>query len=603
MSALDRLIAAPRLVEIDRVDLSAPQARVWELVRHGDLARSPLIRALFAIRTLPSRLAGTVQSSRRICIDDLASSPAQPGFQVLLDDPPHEFAVGAIGKVWEADIPFVPVVDANEFAAFAQPGFVKVAWAIRVTTHGPNEAHLEIEVRVDGDDEAWSKFRRYFRVIGPASRFIRHSLLRALARDLGSPEGSEEDRPLPGDELLPDATGQMTHFVDIAAPPTAIWPWLLQMGCRRAGYYSIDWLDNARQRSATEIRPELQQLHVGDVIPATPEGDDGFEVLRIDEPRSLVLGGLFDADVGRQVPFGSTRPARYSQMTWSFVLQRLDTSSSRLVVRVRAAFHGHDRLRLAWIRPVHHLMQSAQLRNLAARAEGRLPRDGWNDVMQGVGGAAIMTAAFLTPFLRGARSHWGLDGETAAKTCPGDEVIAKPRWTWTHGVEVKAPAREVWPWLAQIGADRGGFYSYQWLENIAGCDLRNADVVHPEWEVRNGDQLILHPKMPPLPVLEVARGHHFLAHAPLDERARAQGKPWVEATWLFLVEPLDARRCRVISRYRMNGSDDVATRVQFGPTFIEPVGFAMDRRMLIGIKERAERAGSVRQGLRNVAST
>jgi hypothetical protein len=68
----------------------------------------------------------------------------------------------------------------------------------------------------------------------------------------------------------------------------------------------------------------------------------------------------------------------------------------------------------------------------------------------------------------------------------------------------------------------------------------------------------------------------------------------VEATWLFLVEPLGPGRFRFISRYRANGSDDVATRLSFGPTFIEPVGFAMDRRMLLGVKERAERMGRTR---------
>ena len=76
-------------------------------------------------------------------------------------------------------------------------------------------------------------------------------------------------RPLPSDELLPDANGQLTHGVTIAAPPEAIWPWLVQMGCRRAGYYSVDTLDNAGARSAREIHPELLHIAVGDILPAT----------------------------------------------------------------------------------------------------------------------------------------------------------------------------------------------------------------------------------------------------------------------------------------------------------------------------------------------
>jgi hypothetical protein len=134
---------------------------------------------------------------------------------------------------------------------------------------------------------------------------------------------------------------------------------------------------------------------------------------------------------------------------------------------------------------------------------------------------------------------------------------------------------------------------------LAGCNLSNAERIYPEMEVREGDQLVLHPGVPPLPVVSLVRGPHFVAHAAADPLARADGKPWVEATWLFLIEPLGPGRCRFISRYRAGGSDDVATRLSFGPTFIEPVGFAMDRRMLLGVKERAERMVRTKAPLRH----
>ena len=127
MSLLDLLIPAPRLVELDHVDLAAPPARVWERVRHGDLFVSPLVRALFTLRTLPDRLVGK-ESPIAAHLDDLTSSPEQPGFQILGDDPPHEVAVGAIGKVWQTEIPFVHVPNAVEFRAFTAPEFVKVAY-------------------------------------------------------------------------------------------------------------------------------------------------------------------------------------------------------------------------------------------------------------------------------------------------------------------------------------------------------------------------------------------------------------------------------------------------------------------------------------------
>ncbi len=591
MRTLEHLLPMARLVELDQVDLAAPPARVWQLVRHGDLARSPLVRALFALRTLPDRLAGHPGAAvtTGIHIDDLLSSPERPGFHMLADEPPHEVTVGAIGKVWQLDIPFVHVPDAAAFESFAEPGFVKVAWAVRVLPRGDVDTRVEIEVRVDAtDEESWRAFRRYFRVIGPASRFIRRIALAGFVRDLGLPEAQEDERPLPGDDLLPDAAGQLTHGITIAARPQQIWPWLVQMGCRRAGFYSIDWLDNAGVASARELHDELQTLRVGDVIPARPEGDDGFEVLRIEAPRVLVLGGLYDVAAGRQQRFAAPRPQRFWQVSWAFVLEPLDEHTTRLHVRARGAFAASERLHAAWIRPVHHLMETAQLRHLAARAEGRLPRDDVHHVLEGLGGVAIMALAFLTPFLRRARNHWGLAERDAARAYPGDGVLAEPRWQWTHAVEIDRPAAAVWPWVAQMGADRAGFYSYQWLENLAGCELRNAERIHPDWVLRKGDALHLHPRMPALRIVEVEAGHYLVAHAAADEAARAAGKPWIEGSWLFLVEPLGEAACRFISRFRSASWKDVASSLASGPVLLEPVGFTMDRRMLLGVKARAE---------------
>lgn len=282
-TALDRLVSTPRLVDIDRLDLEAPPERVWERIRHGALVQSPLVRALFAIRT-GRRRAATLR------IDDFASSAKRPGFQLLVDEPPHELAVGAIGQVWRQDIPFVHASTPADFSAFDEPGFAKVAWSIRLSPHGTG-THLELEVRVDTTDEpSWRSFRRYFLLVGIGSRFIRRRLLADLARELGNAPDREAERSLPGDELLPDAAGQMTHGIDIAATSEEVWPWLVQMGCGRGGYYSYDLLDNRGARSAREIHPELQSLSVGDVLPVTPDGDDGFEVLRIESPRLLVLG-------------------------------------------------------------------------------------------------------------------------------------------------------------------------------------------------------------------------------------------------------------------------------------------------------------------------
>ncbi len=373
MSALDRLIPLPRLLERHHVEVAAPPERAWPVVRHLDLGRSRLVRALFSMRTLAERREHKNDHLKSapgpLTVDALRSTPERPGFQLLVDQPPHEFAVGAIGQVWHLDIPFRHVADAETFRGFSGPGFAKVAWAVRIDRLGQTGSRIEVEVRVDATDEAsWTKFERYFRVIGPASRMIRRVLLASLRRQLGSLDAIEEARALPGDELLPDATAQVTDAITLHATPDRIWPWLVQMGGRRAG-----------------------------------------------------------------------------------------------------------------------------------------------------------------------------------------------------------------------------FYSYQWLENVAGCGLRNAETIHPEWALRVGDALVLHPKVPPFPIVESVPGRYLVAAARADETKKRERQPWVDASWAFFVEPLGPHRSRVISRYRCATSGDLFTRITLGRSLVEPIGFAMDRRMLLGIKERAER--------------
>jgi hypothetical protein len=400
MSMLDRLIPKPALREIDRVELGVNANRAWHAVRQLDLAQSMLVRVLFGIRTIPDRLKGK-RPELRLRLGSLVSTPVSPGFQILAEDPPREIAVGAIGKVWRPVIPFVHVPDAAAFAAFGEDGYIKVAWALRVAADTEEASHVEFELRVVAtDDDAWKKFSRYFRLIGPGSHFIRRVLLAQLERDLGTPESLQNERPLPGDGLVRDAVGQFTHSIVIAATPEQVWPWLVQMGCQRAGFYSLDLLDNAGIPSARDIRLELQQLSVGEKIAATPKGDAHFEVLRIEPNRALVLGGLFDVENQRQLSFDAPRPRRYWHVSWSFVLEPVGAQRTRLYARARGAFPPTERFHAFWISPVHHLMQTAQLRHLAERAEGRCSSDGVRDVLESVGDAV----AAAMPGRRASRS-------------------------------------------------------------------------------------------------------------------------------------------------------------------------------------------------------
>ena len=161
------------------------------------------------------------------------------------------------------------------------------------------------------------------------------------------------ERPLPGDELVAGAKVGSTHAMTIRARPAEIWRWLVQMGCRRAGWYGYDGLDNAGVPSADRIVLEFQQVQVGDIFPQTPRAEDRFVVRAVEPERALVLGD----DAG--------------SMSWAFVLEPVDESSTRLITRSRGAY---DRLALGLMlkvvwQPVHFGLQRRQLLNLKRRVE------------------------------------------------------------------------------------------------------------------------------------------------------------------------------------------------------------------------------------------
>jgi len=162
--------------------------------------------------------------------------------------------------------------------------------------------------------------------------------------------GAEVARVMPGDELLPDATSA-TRAITIEASPEAIWPWLVQLGYGKAGWYSYDWIDNDFKPSADRILPEYQDLNVGDSILMMP--GMGFEIQAIDEPNSIVslLGD------------GST--------SWCLGLYRSHDGSTRLVSRWRPRFERSvgNMLMLAVVEPGTFIMEQKMLRTIRDRVE------------------------------------------------------------------------------------------------------------------------------------------------------------------------------------------------------------------------------------------
>jgi hypothetical protein len=183
--------------------------------------------------------------------------------------------------------------------------------------------------------------------------------------------------------------------------------------------------------------------------------------------------------------------------------------------------------------------------------------------------------------------NWGATGGEQDSALPGDELVADPASVATRAVTVAAPPEEVWRWLVQIGQDRGGMYSYDWPENILGLRIHSTDRIREEWQhLDAGDQVRLVRKGWlglkdgfALPVERVDPGRAIVL------REQPPQQPW-DAVWSFHVIPLGPGRCRLISRSRSalpRGAARLATWV------MEPVTLVMTRKMLLGIKQRAER--------------
>ena len=181
----------------------------------------------------------------------------------------------------------------------------------------------------------------------------------------------ELDQPFPGADLIPEGQRTGTMAVTIDAPPSGVWPWLVQMGCDRAGWYSLDWLDNGGVPSAEEIHPEWQQLEVGDRIASTPSGSFWFEVAAVEPQRFLALRAPIDI-TGRPFDTNGARPPAYVDVVWCFLLEDLKGGRTRLVVSQYESarpwlFHAVGKF-LFW-EPAHWVMQRRQFDNLKRRAE------------------------------------------------------------------------------------------------------------------------------------------------------------------------------------------------------------------------------------------
>jgi hypothetical protein len=162
---------------------------------------------------------------------------------------------------------------------------------------------------------------------------------RRLGRRWGATE-AEARGTLPGDELVPRPDWETTHAVSIEATPADIWPWLVQMGFGRGGWYVSERLDRVvwrvKNASVDRIVPELQHLAVGDVVPDSANGATYFRVEAIEPERAIVLRSTRHPIKGGAIDPTVPKPGPYLDFTWVFAVEPIAEGESRLFLRARA---------------------------------------------------------------------------------------------------------------------------------------------------------------------------------------------------------------------------------------------------------------------------
>lgn len=196
---------------------------------------------------------------------------------------------------------------------------------------------------------------------------------------------------------------------------------------------------------------------------------------------------------------------------------------------------------------------------------------------------ALGTGALAVAYWMGFRAwsnRWGVTAEDVVRSLPGDDIVAAPAVQTTQGVTINAPPSTIWPWLIQMGPGRAGAYTYDWIENLFGLNMHSADRIVPEWQhMEVGDSFSVNKSGPPLRVESLDPEHALVLALP--------DRTW---SWSFVLEPLDQQRTQLITRNRAPGNQ-FRSRLQW--ELLLPGAFLMMRKMLLGIKERAERQPSV----------
>ena len=219
-----------------------------------------------------------------------------------------------------------------------------------------------------------------------------------------------------------------------------------------------------------------------------------------------------------------------------------------------------------------------------------------HEILDNLGGALRIAGNLISqPITRSHYRFWGATQEDRQRTLPGDERVPAPLVLTTMAITINAPARDVWGWVAQIGQERGGMYSYELLENIARCQMHNADRVVPEWEMKVGDPMRMGPVGYPVnQVVALERGRWLLMAGANLKTGIADPLPqpgqttYINYTWILSLDERPDGATRLTSRTRLDYAPRTFAAKLMWEVFTDPIGCTMTRKMLLTIKQRVE---------------
>jgi hypothetical protein len=196
----------------------------------------------------------------------------------------------------------------------------------------------------------------------------------------------------------------------------------------------------------------------------------------------------------------------------------------------------------------------------------------------------VVLVICYTFFLRNFLMHWGSAQEERKKYYTGDSILLKPGYENTLAVTINKPPSAIWPWVAQMGLNKGGFYSYTWLENIFGCKLYNADRIHPEWQnTQPGDYE---------PVCASAEKNNMKGWTiitVIPNKALVY-KSSTDSSWTmgFYIDSVSKNKSRLVTRMRYVGPKHFWSYIT-DKAWMEWAHCIMQKGSLNGIKKRAEK--------------